>query len=100
MANKSGVKRRRFTAEFKAKVALEAAKEQKTIKELAQEFGVLPVQISEWKKHLLSRSSEVFSVGRNREEEDLQKREEKLFEQIGRLKVEVDFLSKKLGPIR
>jgi transposase len=100
MAIKEGVKRRRFTAEFKAKVALEAAREQKTIKGLAQEYGVLPVQISEWKKQLLSHSAEVFSAGRKKQEDDTQKQEEKLYEQIGRLKMEVDFLSKKLGPIR
>jgi len=97
---KEGVRRRRFTAEFKAKVALSAVREERTSKELAQEHGVLPVQISEWKRQLINGAAGVFLHGKSKEAEDSAKTEEKLYEQIGRLKVENEFLQKKLGPIR
>ena len=87
--------RRRFDAVFKAKVALEALKEEKTISQLSSEYGVHPNQIQQWKKHLLSELPSIFSRngGRNKDEkEDLT---DELYKQIGQLKVELDWLKKK-----
>jgi transposase-like protein len=88
--------RRRHSSEFKAQVALEALKGQKTLNELASEFGVHPVQIAQWKRQLLEASAGVFENGaagrREREQEQLV---EQLYQEIGQLKVEVDWLRKK-----
>ena len=90
-------KRRRFSAEFKAKVALEAIKGQKTAAELASEYEVHANQISLWKKQLLESLPEVF--GRRREQDAARQEEltERLYQQIGQLKVELDWLKKKSG---
>ena len=89
--------RRRFSAEFKARVAREALKEQKTIAELAAQFEVHPNQISQWKKQLLDALPEVF--GRRRGEDPKRRNEltDRLYRQIGRLQVELDWLKKKVG---
>jgi putative transposase len=89
--------RRRFTADFKAKVALEAVKGQKTVAELAGEYEVHTNQISQWKKQLLESLPEVF--GRRREQDAAKQQEltDRLYQQIGQLKVELDWLKKKSG---
>jgi transposase-like protein len=88
-------KRERHAAAFKAKVALEAAKQNKTVSELAKTFQVHPVQISQWKKQLLDGIDSLFSDGRKREQENGQAVQAELYEQIGRLKMEVEWLKKK-----
>ena len=90
-------KRRAFTDEFKAKVALEALKEQETIAQIASRHDVLPVQVSQWKAQLLERLPGLFSKGRKREKEaeSWQEREAQLFQKIGQLEVERDWLKKK-----
>lgn len=87
--------RKRYSAAFKSKVALEAAKGQKTIAEIASEYEVHPNQVSGWKKQLQDGTQEIFSDTRrsNRSEEKLK---DKLYQEIGRLKVELDWLKKKL----
>ena len=88
--------RRRFSAAFKAKVALEAIKGQRTMAQLAAEQQVHPSQITAWKKQLLAAAQDIFS---DRQGQDRQEQEElvaQLYQQIGQLKVEVDFLKKKL----
>ena len=87
--------RKRHPAAFKAKVALEAAKQTKTVAELAKAFQVHPVQISQWKKQLLDDVESLFRDGRKREREDGQAVQAELYEQIGRLKMEVEWLKKK-----
>jgi transposase-like protein len=89
-------KRKRHSAEFKATVALAAAKEEKTLTELASEYGVHPNQITQWKKQLLETLPEIFSQGRKREKEDQEALQAELYQQIGKLKVEVDWLKKKV----
>lgn len=91
--------RRKFSSDFKAKVALEALKEQATIAELANRFDVHPNQISTWKKELLEGAGEIFSSKRAKDipaelEDGLTK---PLYEEIGRLKIESDWLRKKLN---
>ena len=87
-------KRQQHSAEFKAKGAIEALKEQKTIAELAQLYQVHPNQISTWKKEFLENASQVFDKAHRQPKED-----EKiaiLYEAIGQLKIENDWLKKKL----
>ncbi len=89
-------KRKVHSDEFKAKVALEAAKGVRTLSELSSMFGVHPTVISHWKRQLQEGAPGVFSrggTGRERSQEELTG---PLYEEIGRLKVEVDFLKKKL----
>ncbi|MDP7179482.1 MAG: IS3 family transposase [Verrucomicrobiota bacterium] len=91
-----GRKRRVFTDKFKAKVAMEAVKGVKTLAELASEYQVHPNQISDWKKRLLQNAPEIFSGsrdGRAKSEEELTA---PLYEEIGRLKMDVVWLKKKL----
>jgi len=87
-------KRRSFSAAFKAKVALAAARGDRTTAELASKFGVHCGQVTAWKKQLLTGAPELFADGRKRREES-SAAEEELYEQIGRLKMEVEWLKKK-----
>ncbi len=90
-------KRHQYSAEFKFKVALEAAKGTKTISDLASETGVHPTQISDWKRQLLEEGTTLFErkgIGQQREQEVLQA---ELYEQIGRLKMELEWLKKKVA---
>jgi transposase len=91
------MKRKTFTSKFKSKVAIEALKGHKTINELATEFGVHASQINMWKKQLLEGSEDIFSKGRKQQAESHEDEKDKLYNQIGRLKVEVDWLKKKTG---
>jgi transposase len=84
--------RRKFSSAFKAKVALEAVKNQITLAELAKEFDVNPVMISQWKAAFLENMSAAFDKGKLREEPDVDTQE--LYAQIGQLKVENEFLKK------
>jgi len=87
-------KRRELSAAFKAKVALEAIKGHKTINEIASEFDVHPNQVSQWKRRLLESATDAFSHKSERRENDFEKEREKLYSQIGQLKVENDFLKR------
>lgn len=87
-------KRRVFSSTFKAKVALAAARGDKTTAELATKFAVHSSQVTAWKKHLLSGATELFADGRSRQTESTVA-EQELYEQIGRLKMEVEWLKKK-----
>jgi transposase len=91
------MKRKSFTTEFKAKVAIEALKGHKTVSELASEFEVHPSQINGWKKQLLDGASETFSRGKQKREEDYEVEKDRLYQQVGKLQVELDWLKKKTG---
>jgi putative transposase len=87
--------RRQYEASFKAKVALEALKGEKTIAQLAGEYDVHPNQIGRWKTELLEKLPELFSDRRKRVDKDREETEAELYRQIGQLKVELDWLKKK-----
>ena len=89
--------RKRFKADFKAKVAIEALKEIKTINQLAQEYSLHTNQISLWKKELLTRAEEIFGTIKDKEKERTEELVPKLYQEIGQLKVELDWLKKKVG---
>jgi len=90
-----GRKRRRHGAGFKAKVALEALKMQGTVQELAVRFGVHPQQITQWKRQAVGGLEEMFSARRGIDHREAEAEQARLFEEIGRLKVELDWLKKK-----
>jgi len=92
--------RKSYTKEFKARVALDAIKGQKTVAELASEYGVHPNQVGMWKKQLLASAADVFSRGKDHEAESHEAEKERLYQQIGKLQVEVDWLKKISGPRR
>lgn len=89
--------RRKFSAEFKAKVALEAIKEQLTLLEISQKFGIHPTQIGKWKTEFLEKSSLVFEKESLKTPDVAEKKEQELYSKIGELQVQVDFLKKVLG---
>lgn len=82
-------------AAFKAKVALEAVRGEKTIAQIASEYGVHPNQIGQWKKRLLEDLPGLFSDRRRKEEKEGAAETDELYRQIGQLKVELDWLKKK-----
>ncbi len=88
-------KRRRFTAEFKARVVRAALREDKTLAQLAKEYQVHPNQITEWKRQALEALPEVFSKKRKLEQHDQQALVDRLYQQIGELQVDVNWMKKK-----
>ena len=86
--------RKNYDSKFKAKVAFEAAKEEKTIVQLSSEYGVHPNQIGQWKKKLLKDLPVVFQ-NKSLTTDDSDEKESELYRQIGQLKVELDWLKKK-----
>ena len=89
--------RKRHPAAFKAKVALEAAKQTRTVAELAPTYQVHPVQISQWKKQLLDGAESLFGDGRRRAQEEGRALQAELYERIGRLNMEVEWLKKSVA---
>ena len=89
--------RKNYSSEFKVKVALEAIKGQKTLNEIASKFEVHPNQVTQWKKQALEGLPELFSQRRVRLEKDDETLKAQLYQQIGQLKVELDWLKKKVG---
>lgn len=87
--------RRKFTSAFKTKVVLESLKERNSVEELSKKYEVHPTQINSWKREFLSKASELFDGKESKPNKD-EIDSEKLYAQIGQLKVENDFLKKKL----
>jgi transposase-like protein len=92
-----GTQRKRYSAEFKARVALEALKGHQTVNELASTYGVHPNQIGTWKKHLQRELPRLFSSRQAQREQEQDALQAQLYQQIGQLKVELDWLKKKAG---
>ena len=94
-------KRKRHKPEFKARVALEALKGVKTIQQIAKEYGIHPVQVSEWKKTMAEGAAEAFASGRGKtSEEDFERERKRLQAKVGELTLDLDWLrekSKQLG---
>lgn len=91
-------KRRTFTAEFKAKVAVEAIKGQRTLSEIAQRYEIHPNQVSAWKRQAMEQLPAVFEDGRRRKRAaDEAALRDQLYQQIGQLKVELDWVKKRAG---
>jgi putative transposase len=91
-------KRRQLAAAFKAKVALAAVREDRTAAQLATAFGVHTTQIADWKRRLLDGASALFEDGRRTHAAE-KAAEETLYAEIGRLKMEVEWLKKNVGPL-
>jgi len=89
------VSRRRYSAEFKAQVALEALRGDQTINEIAARHALHPNQILQWKKHLLSAAPELFTRGKSQDRRTEEALKDNLYQEIGKLKVELEFLKKK-----
>jgi len=92
-------KRKDHAAAFKAQVALAALKGDKTVNELASQHAVHPTLIHAWKKQLLAGAEELFSNGSKAAVEDHEAIQAQLYEQIGRLKMELDWLKKKAASL-
>lgn len=87
--------RKNYQTEFKAKVALEAVKGRLTINEISKQFGVHPNQISKWKKQFLESLPQIFDNSKKPREVENEELTNHLYQQIGQLKVELDWLKKK-----
>ena len=84
-----------YSAEFKMKIALEAAKEVEGVNDIAGKHGIHPKQVTEWKKRLMSNADLIFEK-RAKEEELANKKEEELLKKVGQLSMEIEWLKKKL----
>lgn len=89
--------RKQYSAEWKAKVALEAVKAQRTVQQIASHYEVHPSLVMHWKKHLLEGAAEIFAEGQRSDAAADEGVKAELYQQIGKLQVELDWLKKKSG---
>lgn len=89
--------RKQYSPKFKAKVAVEAIRGERTLTQLASQYHVHPIQVGQWRKTALEQMAELFVDGRKHKRADGDADKDALYEQIGRLKVELDWLKKKVG---
>ena len=89
---------KKYSSDFKAKVALEAIKGQKTLNELSSEYGVHTTQITQWKKQVLDELPQIFAWPGSERSKNEEALIATFYQEIGQLKVELDFLKKKSGP--
>lgn len=94
------MQRKSYDSKFKAKVALEVVKELQTLSEIAAEYKVHPNVISKWKKHLLEKLPEIFSDKAQKKDKDNEELMASLYQKIGQLEVELDWLKKKSSMLR
>ena len=91
-------RRKQYTSQFKAQVAIEAIKNEQTVAQIASEYGVHPTQVNQWKKQVLEQLPQLFTNGRSKAAADTDQLVAELYRQIGQLKVELDWLEKKTQP--
>lgn len=91
--------RKQHSPEFKLKAVIEVLKGEKTANQIASELGVHPVALSDWKRQFVEMGSEIFARGKKSKGPSMDKVQSELFEQIGRLKMENEWLKKKLGSL-
>ena len=89
--------RKQHSPQFKARVVIEAIRGEKTLAQLGSQFKVHPIQIAKWRKAALEQMPELFVDGRTRKSRDGEADSNALYEEIGRLKVELDWLKKRVG---
>ena len=89
--------RRQYSPKFKARVAIEAIRGEKTLSQLGSQFKVHPIQIAKWRKAAVEQLPELFIDGRTRKGCQNDASNDALYQEIGRLKVELDWLQKKVG---
>ena len=89
--------RKQYSAAFKARVAIEAIRGEKTLSQLGSQFKVHPIQIAKWRKSAMEQLAELFVDGRTRKGAPVETGHDALYEEIGRLKFELDWLKKKVG---
>ncbi len=87
--------RKSYSSAFKAKVAFEAMKKEKTLAQLSNEYGVHPNMINQWKRHMKQELPEIFSRKKDKQKQDTEELVSELYRQIGQLKVELDWVKKK-----
>ncbi len=92
--------RQSYSKAFKARVALDAIKGQKTVSEIASEHKTHPNQVSQWKKKALEGMADSFARGKSNEVENLEGERDRLYQKVGQLQVEVDWLKKVTGPMK
>ena len=92
--------RKQFSSGFKAKVALEAIKGQRTAQEIGSVYGVHPTQVTTWKRQLVAQATEIFTRGGVHDNEAIEQEKAELYAQIGKLQMELDWLQKKSGILR
>ena len=95
-----GTLRKRYSAEFKARAALEALKGQRLCNEIATDLGVHPTMLAQWKRQAADGLPELFATGRSHGDKAQAALIQQLYEQIGQQKVELDWLKKKCGVVR
>jgi len=91
------MKRRKFSAEFKTKVTIEAIRGLKTLNEITSEYEIQPNQITNWKKQLLTQAPQIFKDRKSSDSHKVDQKVEKLYQEIGQLQVELNWLKKKTG---
>ena len=89
--------RKQYSPNFKARVAIEAIRGEKTLSQLGAQFKVHPMQIAKWRKAAIDQLPELFVDGRTKKGAGVETPNDALYEEIGRLKVELDWLKKKVG---
>ena len=91
------IQRKHYTAEFKAKVAIEAIAGHKTVNEIASAYSVHPTQVANWKRQVQERLPTILSNGNHAKDKDAEQTIARLYQQIGQLTMDVEYLKKKLG---
>ena len=89
--------RKQYSADLKAKIALEAVKGQRTVQEIASHYGIHPTMVTNWKKQVVEGAAEIFGNGQIHAAEADEQLKAELYQQIGKLQVDLDWLKKKSG---